>query len=107
MRMLGDLKVGYAFRAPPPVPRIAAVDALRGLAILLLVPDVYGGFSFYIMARQQPDSVQWSALATQFTHVAWRGVALWDLIMPVFVFVVGVSMALSGERNTVAPLAQR
>ena len=79
--------------------RIVAVDALRGLVILLLVPDVYSGFAVDEMAKREPGSRLWSTLAAQFTHVAWSGASLWDLIMPMFVFLVGVSMALSIERR--------
>lgn len=90
---------------PAGAGRIVAVDVMRGLVIFLLVPNVYGGFSFYEMARREPDSPLWAALAAQTTHVAWTGVALWDMIMPVFVFVIGVSMALSIDRRRRAGVA--
>lgn len=76
-------------------PRVLAVDVLRGLVLVFLLPDLAGGFSFYAMAARHPDHWAWAPLAAQFTHVEWIGVALWDLVMPLFVFVVGVSMALS------------
>ena len=79
--------------------RIASVDALRGLVVLLLIPDVYGGFSFYEMSRRHPDDPVWGALAAQFTHVPWQGLSLWDMVMPAFVLLVGVSMALSIDRR--------
>jgi heparan-alpha-glucosaminide N-acetyltransferase len=85
--------------SPPVGGRLVAIDALRGLVILLLVPDVYGGFSVHEMARREPDSALWAALAGQLTHVPWSGATLWDLIMPMFVFLIGVSMALSIERR--------
>lgn len=75
--------------------RVLAVDILRGLVLVLLLPDLAGGFSFYKVAEAIPESPVWRALATQFQHVEWTGVALWDLVMPLFVFMVGVSMALS------------
>lgn len=79
--------------------RIVAVDALRGLVVLLLVPDLYGGFSFYQMARLRPDDSTWRSLAAQFSHVAWEGIAVWDLIMPAFVLLVGISLGLSTDRH--------
>ena len=79
--------------------RVVAIDVLRGLVIFFLIPDVYGGFSFYEMAKREPDSPLWAALAGQMTHVDWSGVALWDMIMPVFVFLVGASLALSVDRR--------
>lgn len=75
--------------------RLASIDALRGLVVLLLVPDVYGGFSFYAMAKADPGSQFWAVLAGLTTHVPWSGASLWDMIMPTFVFLVGVSLALS------------
>jgi len=75
------------------------VDVLRGLTVLLLVPNVQGGFSMREMAARYPDNWLWSALGTQFTHVDWVGAALWDLVMPTFVFLVGVAMALSTARK--------
>jgi predicted acyltransferase len=79
--------------------RVVAVDVLRGLVLLVLVPDTLGGFSFYRMAASHPDDPVWTALASQFTHVEWSGAALWDLVMPLFVFLVGVSMAMSYRRR--------
>jgi predicted acyltransferase len=63
----------------------------------LLLPDVDGGFSFYAMARRLPDSALWAKLADLFSHVQWSGASVWDLIMPAFVFIVGVAMPLSAE----------
>jgi len=86
--------------APGPAPqRVLAVDVLRGLVLFFLLPDLAGGFSFYALARTMPESAVWRALAAQFGHVEWTGVALWDLVMPLFVFLVGVSMALSYTRR--------
>lgn len=79
--------------------RVLAVDVLRGLVLLFLLPDLAGGFSFYAVARALPENPVWRALAAQFGHVDWTGVAVWDLVMPLFVFLVGVSMALSYTRR--------
>ena len=79
--------------------RVLAVDVLRGLVLLFLLPDLAGGFSFYAVAQALPESPVWRGLAAQFGHVEWTGVALWDLVMPLFVFLVGVSMALSYTRR--------
>lgn len=79
--------------------RVVAVDALRGAVLMLLLPDLAGGFSFYKMAEAHPGDRLWVPLAAQFQHVAWSGVALWDLVMPVFVFLAGVSMGLSYDKR--------
>ncbi len=88
-----SVKPATATREGP--QRVLAVDVLRGLVLLVLLPDLAGGFSFYAVAQATPESAIWRALAAQFRHVEWTGVALWDLVMPLFVFMVGVSMALS------------
>ena len=75
--------------------RLTSLDAFRGLTMLFLVPDVLGGFSFYEMARQNPDSALWTTLARVFSHAQWSGASVWDFIMPAFVFMIGLSMPYS------------
>lgn len=79
--------------------RVVAVDVLRGIVMLLLVPDLTGGFSLHRMDELHPGHWAWAPLAAQFTHVPWRGAAIWDLVMPVFVFVVGIAMSLSWHKR--------
>lgn len=68
---------------------------MRGLVILLLVPDIYGGFSLHLMAARFTDSPFWTAVSRQLSHAPWTGPRLWDFIMPAFVFLVGVGIHLS------------
>ena len=75
--------------------RLMSLDAFRGAVMLLLIPNVYGGFSFYQMARRFPEDAVWPLLARPFTHVQWTGCSIWDLILPAFLFMVGVSMPYS------------
>lgn len=95
--------------APTSNRRIVSVDVLRGVVILALVPDLGGGFAFHAMADRHADSVVWRTLANWFSHVPWAGMSLWDLVMPAFVTLVGVSLALSTDRRQEqgAPAAQR
>jgi predicted acyltransferase len=79
----------------PSPQRQIAVDVYRGLVMLLLLPDLYGGFSFYEVARRIPGDPVWGFLAKQFSHAAWSGMHVWDFIQPSFVFVAGAAMALS------------
>ena len=48
-----------------------------------------------------PERVpQWVAQAKlQFRHTDWQGFSAWDLIMPLFLFVVGVAMPFSFSRR--------
>jgi predicted acyltransferase len=72
-----------------------SLDVFRGLVMLLLIPDVAGGFSFYAMAARDPHNPLWAFLAGQFTHAPWSGWRIWDLVMPSFVFMVGVAIPYS------------
>lgn len=75
--------------------RLTSLDVMRGLVVLLLIPDLSSGFSLGAMAERNPTDPTWQALGRQFSHVAWTGAAIWDLVMPAFIFVVGVSLGLS------------
>jgi predicted acyltransferase len=75
--------------------RFVAVDVMRGLVILVLVPDIHGAFGLYRMAERFPDDPLWSALAGQSSHAVWVGAHLWDFVMPAFVFLVGIGIHLS------------
>lgn len=79
--------------------RVVAVDVLRGLVLFLLIPDLFGGFSFYKMAVLYPDDVVWGWLGHQFHHVPWTGAVLWDFVMPVFIFLVGVAIPYSYQNR--------
>jgi len=79
--------------------RLVSLDAWRGLIMLVLVSGTYTefteGFGFAEVSRALPDSAAWRFLATQFSHAPWSGCTLWDLVMPSFVFMVGVAMPYS------------
>jgi len=84
--------------ASPKNPRIVSIDALRGFdmfwimgadtlaaKLVALVPASLAGFS-----------TAWIAgLADQFEHAEWEGFRFYDLIFPLFLFLVGCSIPLS------------
>lgn len=78
--------------APPAAARLASLDAFRGAIMLLMVS---AGFGLVEIARAHPDNttLQWLGFHTE--HVAWRGAALWDMIQPAFMFMVGVALPWS------------
>jgi len=78
-----------------PPSRLASLDVFRGLVMLVLIPDTYGGFSFYAMAARDPDNPIWGFLARLFTHAQWSGCTIWDLVMPAFLFTIGVAIPYS------------
>ncbi|WP_158550845.1 heparan-alpha-glucosaminide N-acetyltransferase domain-containing protein [Geodermatophilus sp. TF02-6] len=64
----------------PPVPRLHGVDVARGLAIVgMLLVDNRGG----------------NAIGRQLVHAPWHGLRVADVVFPVFLLLVGVSMPFS------------
>jgi len=84
-----------AWHAVAPTERVAAVDALRGFDMFWIAG---GGALVTAFLKLFADPLPpW--LARQFNHVEWEGFTAWDLIMPLFMFVVGVAMPFSiGKR---------
>jgi len=73
-------------------PRNIAVDAYRGLVMLLMMGEV---MEFASVSRAYPDSLFWRILAYNQTHVPWAGLGLHDMIQPSFTFLVGVALPYS------------
>ncbi len=82
----GELSVAKA------VKRNVAVDAYRGLVMLLMMGEV---MNFAFVHRAYPGSLFWSVLAYNQTHVEWAGMSLHDMIQPSFTFLVGVALPYS------------
>jgi heparan-alpha-glucosaminide N-acetyltransferase len=77
-------------------PRLASVDALRGIVMLLLFAEALRSC---VVAEALPTSALWSFICQQQSHAEWAGWHLHDLIQPTFTFLVGVSMLLSITRR--------
>lgn len=72
--------------------RLASLDAYRGLTMLLLAFTVPNWGWQETLAEEHA----WlRPLADQVDHAAWRGLTLWDLIQPSFMFMVGVAVPYS------------
>lgn len=63
--------------------------------------DILRGFDLFCLVFFQPvlsslaralDNEFLNTIMTQFRHVQWEGFVFWDLIMPLFMFMAGVSM---------------
>jgi predicted acyltransferase len=75
--------------------RIMSVDALRGFDMFWIA----GGGPFVIEFFKLFSNPLPLWLERQFDHVEWEGFVGWDLIMPLFLFIVGVAMPFSvGKR---------
>jgi predicted acyltransferase len=79
-----------------PNQRLVSLDAFRGFVMLLMASS---GFGLAQMAAANPDSWWWGQIKYQVSHVPWQGCALWDLIQPSFMFMVGVAVPLSVVRR--------
>ena len=78
--------------AEKPIQRNVAVDAYRGLVMLLMMGEV---MRFADVYRAFPTSLFWRVLAYNQTHVEWAGMGLHDMIQPSFTFLVGVALPYS------------
>ncbi|MGD0010946.1 MAG: DUF5009 domain-containing protein [Terriglobia bacterium] len=76
----------------PPVVRNVAMDAYRGLVMLLMMAEV---LQFSRIAQAFPTSWFWRILAFHQTHAEWAGCSLHDTIQPGFSFLVGVALPYS------------
>ena len=70
--------------------RLASLDILRGADMFLLLAL---GPVVRSICKLYPDGTAW--LAHQFRHVSWEGFVLWDLIMPLFLFMSGITIPFS------------
>jgi heparan-alpha-glucosaminide N-acetyltransferase len=75
-----------------PSQRLVSLDAYRGLTMLAMAS---GGLGLHRVAQNFPESRVWQFVGYEFEHVEWVGCAVWDLIQPSFMFMVGVAMAYS------------
>lgn len=88
--------LGYAGPIPrPESPRLLSLDALRGFDMFWIA-----GAEDIIHALHKISHVAVVGfLARQLNHKDWAGFAFYDLIFPMFVFIVGVSLVFSLGRT--------
>ena len=77
--------------AAPAAPRLLSVDALRGFDMLWIL----GGDLFMTALGKMSNRPLAQGLAYQLDHSPWAGFRFYDLIFPLFVFLVGVSIVFS------------
>jgi predicted acyltransferase len=75
-------------------PRVFSVDALRGFDMFWIVGGDFLARSFVKIH----DSSATRTLAAQMEHARWDGFRFYDLIFPLFVWIVGVAIPLSVPR---------
>jgi predicted acyltransferase len=79
---------------PAPAPRLLSLDALRGFDMMWIVGADALGTAFAHLNGGPPSRL----LATQLDHVEWAGFHFYDLIFPLFVFIMGVAIPFSLSR---------
>src|SRR6266850_4896452 len=71
--------------------RLMSVDALRGFDMFWIL----GADSLVYALNRMSQNKATSFLAVQLEHADWQGFHFYDLIFPLFVFLVGVSLVFS------------
>ena len=74
-----------------PAGRVMSIDALRGFDMFWII----GGERIFASLHNVFDRPETAWIRTQLTHVKWEGFRFEDLIMPLFLFIVGVVMPYS------------
>lgn len=68
-----------------------SLDALRGFDMFWII----GADALVATLNQMSQTAPTSFLAHQLTHAEWEGFRFYDLIFPLFIFIVGVSLTFS------------
>ena len=77
-----------------PTKRLESLDALRGFDLFLLV-----GLEAVMHALDGAiDALWFDRLMWCFTHVDWEGFSSWDLVMPLFMFMSGITIPFALAR---------
>lgn len=71
--------------------RLYSLDALRGFDMFWII----GADEIFHKLAEITGTSFWNTLSVQFTHPAWNGFALYDLIFPLFLFLAGVATPYS------------
>lgn len=80
-------------------PRVLSIDALRGFDMFWIA----GGASFVKAVLGMTGLAIAPALTQQFEHVQWQGFRFYDLIFPLFLFLVGCVLPYSLEKHRGTP----
>ena len=79
----------------PLASRLMSIDALRGFDMFWII----GGWYIFNGLHTALDNSTTAFLKNQLKHVEWEGFVFEDLIMPLFLFIVGVVMPFSFNKR--------
>jgi predicted acyltransferase len=83
--------------------RLKSLDALRGFDMFWII----GGGATVTGLAKGLDTPVLNALVPQLEHVRWQGLHFWDVIWPLFMFIVGAAIPASIERRKAAGASGR
>jgi predicted acyltransferase len=83
---------------PDTTPRLLSIDILRGFDMFWII----GGSQAIVATGRAAGLAATHPLLAQFEHVRWQGLHFFDLIWPLFMLLVGVSLTWSTERRLAA-----
>jgi predicted acyltransferase len=77
--------------------RLASLDLLRGFDLFMLLMFQ----PIFMQWLSIKNDLTWSCITAQFEHTEWHGFTCWDIIMPLFMFMSGITIpfALSKYKN--------
>ena len=78
-----------------PNNRLNSIDVIRGFDMLMII----FADRFFVHLHQASQTETTKFLETQFDHPVWFGFHFYDIIMPLFLFLVGVVIPFSMERR--------
>jgi len=81
--------------------RLASLDILRGFDLWLLL--MFGPIAHTLLRILDNPSLD--GISYQLGHVSWEGFAVWDIIMPLFMFMSGITIpfSMAKYKNGVTP----
>jgi predicted acyltransferase len=83
---------------PTSAERLLSIDALRGFDMFWII----GGDTLIVLLLGLTGWSMAPALQDQFEHVEWEGFRFYDLIFPLFLFLVGCVLPFSLDKNRAA-----
>ena len=83
--------------------RLKSLDALRGFDMFWII----GGGELVKGLAKALDTPVLNAFIPQLEHVPWQGLHCWDLIWPLFMFIVGAAIPFSVERRIAGGASRR
>ena len=88
---------------PAPKQRLASLDVLRGFSLFMLV----GLQHVLVMLLSTANLPAFDGVLYQLDHEVWQGLRVWDMVMPLFLFMSGTSMPFSLAKYTCGELSRR